>query len=309
MSIYKALSFDPPIMAYAMFHQARKGVEPEAYTKTMLELHRLLREQTAEVQNLWKGSISSALSLSAKRIRGALTQFLTTPLKSDEEDIERAVRDELRELAGLVAADLPIGMTGSVEGRILTLTQDETIPKSTLARTRAYLRQLGFLVGSSSPPIFTSQFFVHGGHNLDVLEHLVRDRIGIYTATHGTHIKEFDNYSYALYNLVWLHGSVERGDETHEAALFFSKGETHYAPFRNAMMELMQKLVETHSLAHLSLWQRKLGLGVGREFVLKVRGNNPGRLSALLTGVTFKEKPFVPAALRKGYVVISEFLS
>jgi hypothetical protein len=309
MSIYTALSFDPPIIAYTSLHQARKGVEPAAYSKTMLELHQLLREQSRSVKLLWEETLSTAIAHTATKIRRSLTAYLTTPLKSDEEDIERALRDELRDFLSTVVHNLPVGMLTSSEGRIIVDGGQPPIPGRVLSRSKSYLRELGFQPHASSPPIFSSQFVIQGGENIDVLEHMVRDRIGIYTPTHGKHIREFEGYSYTLYNLVQLHGSLELSNQRYESALIFSKGETRYEPFRNGIRELIERMVQRHGLSHVSLWQRKLGLGAGREFVLRVRGNNVNALIAAQTDVSFKEKPFVTEALRKGYFLIAEYLS
>ena len=308
MSIYSTLSFDAPVMLYATFHQARKGVAANDYINTMKDLHRLLHEQSEEVQRLWKETLNTTMSHTVTKLRRSLSQFLTTPLKSDEDEIERGLSEQLGDFVNQTLHNAPLGLLTSTEARIVVDGEETDLPKKMATKGKSYLKELSFHLGKSSPPIFESNFFVHGAANLDIIEHMVRDRIGIYTPVHGKHIKEFEGYSYALYNLIHLHGELKQGEERYEAALFFSKGETRYAPFRNGMVELINRLTQSHSISHASLWQRKLGLGVGREFVFRVRGNDVPSIAKVLSDLDFKEKPFVTDALKRGHTLIKEFL-
>ncbi len=309
MSIYSALSFDAPIMLYATFHQARKGVKPNDYINTMKDLHRLLHEHSEEVQRLWNQTLDATMSHTVTKLRRSLSQFLTTPLKSDEVEIEHGLREQLRDFVNETLGNSPLGVIASTEARIVVNGEEMGLPKKMAAGGKPYLKELSFYLGKGFSPIFESNFFVHGAANLDIIEHMVRDRVGIYTPVHGKHIKEFEGYSYALYNLIHLHGELKRGEERYEVALFFSKGETRYAPFRNGLVELISRLTQSHSISHASLWQRKLGLGVGREFVFRVRGDDVKSLTKVIRDLDFEEQPFVTDALKRGHILIKEFLS
>ena len=53
--------------------------------------------------------------------------------------------------------------------------------------------------------------------------------------------------------------------------LSFSKGPVHYSDFRRDTSALMEQVAQQVNLLHVSFWQRKLGLGTGKEFVLRLR--------------------------------------
>src|SRR6266699_92655 len=55
-----------------------------------------------------------------------------------------------------------------------------------------------------------------------------------------------------------------------EAWLCFP-GSIHYSDFRHEVSALMEHIAEPINLKHASFWQRKLGLGTGKEFVLRLR--------------------------------------
>lgn len=58
---------------------------------------------------------------------------------------------------------------------------------------------------------------------------------------------------------------------TQEVTFAFSKGPIQYSPFRQEVSALMEHVGEQTNLMHASFWQRKLGLGTGKEFVLRLR--------------------------------------
>ena len=56
-----------------------------------------------------------------------------------------------------------------------------------------------------------------------------------------------------------------------EVTFAFNKGPVHYSDFRQEVSALMEHVSEQINLLHASFWQRKLGLGTGKEFVLRLR--------------------------------------
>jgi hypothetical protein len=108
------------------------------------------------------------------------------------------------------------------------------------------------------------------------MEHIVRDRMGIYVGSHGAHIENVGRTSFGTYNLIYQLGEVLTADlatdvATQEVTFAFSKGPLHYSDFRRDVSALMEHVGEEMNLIHASFWQRKLGLGTGKEFVLRLR--------------------------------------
>jgi len=108
------------------------------------------------------------------------------------------------------------------------------------------------------------------------MEHAVRDRMGIYRGSHGAHIENIARTSFGTYNLIYQLGeglTADLADDrvTQEVTFAFSKGPVHYSDFRQEVSALMEQVAEPTNLVHASFWQRKLGLGTGKEFVLRLR--------------------------------------
>ncbi len=91
--------------------------------------------------------------------------------------------------------------------------------------------------------------------------------------------------SFGTYNLIYqlgdgLTADLAKDTPRQEATFAFSKGPIHYSDFRQEVSALMEHVGEHTNLIHASFWQRKLGLGTGKEFVLRLRipaGEDPLR--------------------------------
>jgi hypothetical protein len=139
---------------------------------------------------------------------------------------------------------------------------------------REYMASLGFTPGQG--PLHEAWLLFRGSLHYDVMEHVVRDRMGIYKGSHGDHIEYVGRTSFGTYNLNYQLGESLTSDLVSDAlaqevTFAFSKGPVHYSDFRRDVSALMEHVGEQINLIHASFWQRKLGLGTGKEFVLRLR--------------------------------------
>lgn len=309
MSIYAALKFPIPVMAYCALHQVKGGKDPEDYKKTMQDLHRLLREQTEGIQKHWDAYCSEAQERTVQATRGLLSPFLTTPLQSDSDEIRQILKDQIVDYGRQLIPGHRYGVVKARETRILNDYEGTGLTRKLLLSGKAYLKELQFQTGKNSLDVFESSFQIEGGMNFDVIEHLVRDRIGIYTPVHGKHIKEFDAYAYAAYNLIF-NPEPKTMKPAYEASIYFSKGSTHYEPFRNGLSDLLTDLSSLAWVISVAAWQRKLGLGVGREFVLRVFFTEEDKVLNLVDMIAANAgKAFVKDAILGGHLLLKEIVA
>ncbi len=92
----------------------------------------------------------------------------------------------------------------------------------------------------------------------------------------GAHIENIARTSFGTYDLIYQLGEGLTADlvndtGSQEVTFAFSKGPVHYSDFRQEISALMELVGEQTHLIHASFWQRKLGLGTGKEFVLRLR--------------------------------------
>jgi hypothetical protein len=132
--------------------------------------------------------------------------------------------------------------------------------------------------------------------------------MGIYATAHGQHTQQSEPFVFAAHNLALAHGPLEKGDAKFEATIHFSKGKPQYGPFRREITDLLSTTQEEYKLAHCSLWQRKLGLGAGTEFNIRMRAADRKALREfIVTLAKAKEKTLVHAPLfQTGHLLIKE---
>lgn len=308
MSIYSALNFDAPLIAYCALHQIREGVAPSDYEKTMVDLHRLVEKESIAINDRWETYKNDISAHIIQTRRGLMSQFLSTPLRSDSEEIDGIVRDGLAEYSKRVVPDHPHGVVSGTEGLIsFNQTRMRHLDKL-LALGKRETTAMGFLTRKGHPAIYESVFMMRGAMNLDVIEHIVRDRIGIYKPVHGKHITEFEAYAYTAYNMISLFGELRNSDK-YEASLFFSKGDRRYAPFRKELADLLGDIQSDLGFSHISVWQRKLGLGAGKEFVIRIRCSDMKSVEKCFDKIAKRgQYGKLQRTLMKGNLLIKEML-
>lgn len=313
MSLYTLLESPVPTIAYCATHQARPEIPRAEYLKTMKELHERIQRESVEINAALEKHHSDVIVKESQNLRNTLAHYLQTPISSDAEDVHRILVESFERIQGQLLDPVPAGLVESLEGEVFFATSKKSLEKRLLKNGKAYLDKLGFMTVKGAPAIFESMFIVKGAANLDVLEHIVRDRLGIYSTTHGKHIAEFGGYSYAVYNLAYAKGKLPANgaiDRYTDLTFFFSKPDMKYAPFRAGIIEAVEKLTGGVSVDHIALWQRKLGLGGGKEFRLQiVTENSETALDALQWLNDYEEHPFVrDVIVVNGSLVVKELL-
>jgi hypothetical protein len=274
MDVYRALNADVPHLLFTVLHQAGPTVTDEDFTRTVTALLRDIREQAGEagveLQRWLDQQAQREAEESARKLQrlglladpGALTV------------VQQTLARDYRRIIGRVGSESLLGMQGSGEMVFLEDTPVDAELARRVADGREYLASLGFRPGQG--PLHEAWLPFRGSINYDVMEHIVRDRMGIYRGSHGAHIENIARTSFGTYNLVYqlgeeLTAALATDTLRQEVTFAFSKGPVHYSDFRQEVAGLMERVAEQVELIHASFWQRKLGLGTGKEFVLRLR--------------------------------------
>lgn len=310
MSIYSALSLQEPTITYSALHQLKKGMEVKDYVKTMKEMDSMVRAESEKVKEIWRNHLAELRASSAQTTRGTLSQFLTLPLQSDVKEVNRILEDHVNQfLKQLLPSSRP-GVVTSTEGRFVWDREQNATLESFLSRGREYLKKLRFKPAESDRDIFESDFVVEGGQNLDIIEHIVRDRMGIYATAHGQHTRETDSFVFAAHNIAYLQGSLEASDSKYEAVIHFAKGKSQYDPFRTEVSEVLDAAQGEFKFSHLSMWQRKLGLGGGAEFHIRARTNERKVFKEFILSLAKKKerKLVYDSIVKNGSLLVKELI-
>jgi hypothetical protein len=271
MSVYTA--FPLPVVTYSILHRPMSGIPRQEYEATIVEMHRRVEEESARFSEQHAKSLAELSGRQAQNLRGSLSEFLETPIRSDDAEVQRIFREAFDEHRGLVSEGGPNGAIISWAGFAVPPAGGPAWLKKLEANGRRARRVLGLDVPKGSPEVYESVYVVRGGLNLDVLEHVVRDRLGIYASPHGKHVGQAAPFVVAAHNLVHASGAdfwKSLPSAWGEAVLFFDKPAVPYDQFRASLAPVIDRALSGSGAPSAMLWQRKLGLGRGSEFALRL---------------------------------------
>ncbi len=261
MDVYRALNADVPQLLFSVLHQAGPTVSNEDFTRSVTALHMDIRRQAQAVGEELHGWLQQQYRQQAEETLQKLQRLAVLSEQADLKEVQEALLRDYGRLGSRIGSESVLGVQGSAEESF----SEEAPADAELARRfadgREYLASLGFKPGQG--PM-----------------HVVRDVLGIYKGSHVAHIENVARTSFGTYNLIYQLGEGLTADLAHDAAtqevtFAFSKGPVQYSPFRQevaGLLELVAGQVQGQAhLMHASFWQRKLGLGTGKEFVLRLR--------------------------------------
>ncbi len=251
VGLFKPLEFTVPQIAYCVIHQRQASVAENDYSRILLELTRQVLNRSAEAAEQIRAFRRAQVAQAVKGAGGAASDGLWTLLDS--------------------VAPVP-----SVEGGLELATLESPLPAGRLEQLasngRQYLTSLGFRTSDGEAPVHHSVLLFTGSWNYDLIEHIVRDEMGIYAYPHLAHTEQLDRVIFFTQNRVLAVGDpldTEAGEW--QPAIFFAKGKPHYDEFRAALGRAMEAAFKAAGLKAISLWQRKLGMGNIFEFELRLR--------------------------------------
>ncbi len=279
MSIYNVLSIDVPLIGYSIFHQSKKAISPREYSKDVLRLHHDIEAESATLQEKWTAFLNGLREKSIQTTRGSLSQFLSTPLQTDMTEVERIIGDQLQQIAQQVLDPGDYGSIGSYCYKIISEWQSGPGIGTLLSQGKKMLRDMGFNLGPSGPSILESVFLIKGGQNLDLLEYIIRGRIGVSTSSHGKHVEQFQHGTFSTANTALVWGDDKHKPCKYESAIHFSKRRGSYDDLHRTVCEASGDIGKANKhIKQIWLWKRKLGLGVISEFTLRIRTQDKAAL-------------------------------
>ena len=274
MDVYRALNSDVPQILFTVLHQAGPTVSDEEFTRTVTALHMDIGKQMHEMSerlHLW---LTRQYSQQAEETLQKLQRLGFLSQQADVGEVHQILEKDFSRLGSRVGSESVLGIEGSAEVTFIEAVFSDPDLAKRVADGREYVVSLGFKPGHG--PIHETWLLFRGSIHYDVIEHMVRDRMGIYTGSHGAHIENVGHTSFGTYNLVYQLGEsltahLDTDVTAQEVTFAFSKGPIHYSDFRHDVSALMEYVAEQIDVMHASFWQRKLGLGTGKEFVLRLR--------------------------------------
>jgi hypothetical protein len=274
MDIYHSLDLAVPQLLFTVLYQAGPTVSEEAVTRTVTALHLDIRHQAQTVGEELHRWLERQYTQRAGETISHLQHLSALSAQADLEQVQQAVLRDYRQLGKDISTESVWGMQGAAEEAFREEVPSHPDLVRRFADGREYQASLGFKPAQGF--MHETWLLFRSSVHYDIMEHIVRDRMGIYQGSHGAHIQNVTRTMFRTYNLIHqlgepLTAGMARDSQMQEVTFAFNKGPIQYSPFRQEVTSLMEDVAGKTSLVHASFWQRKLGLGTGKEFVLRLR--------------------------------------
>lgn len=274
MDMYRALNADLPQLLFTVMYQAAPAVSEDDFTRAVISLHMAMREQAQAVGQELHHWLQQQYSQQAEETARKMQRHALLSDNASVERVQEILERDFSRLGSRIGSEPMLGMQGSAD----EVFNDESPLDLDLARRvadgREYLTDLGFKPGQDG--LHETWLLFRGSGHYDLMEHILFDRMDIYRDSHDNYLQYVGHISFGTYNLVYQLGESltaddANGGDTQEVTFVFDKGSIQYSSFRQEVSALMEYAAEQLNLIHASFWQRKLGLGAGKEFALRLR--------------------------------------
>ena len=275
MDIYRALNADVPLSLFMIWHQTDPTLSSEEYARLVTALHNDVSSSTTSLEDQLQRWQQKQYLHQADELVLKLQRLGFLSDKADKEQLQEILLQDYQRMGSRIGSQALIGMLGATE-----IAFDEKIAPADsecarlVASGQRYISTLGFKPGRGA--MHESCLLFRGSVHYDIMEHLVRTRASTQQETYNNPLAHLRHMVINTYDLAYQTGeglSAEPHEDVPMQQITFAinKSNLPYTLFRQDVSLLLEDIGEHVLIFHASFWQRKLGLGVGREFMLRFR--------------------------------------
>ena len=286
MSIFSELGIPSRTISYCVVHQTGPAAEiadsqkglggPFGKVSYDEGLKTSLQSTVAEsvaIRDAFQAMLLESRNKSAQIAKGSLNQYLSTPIKSDNADVQRIIKEALEKHSELILPTANIGINDAWLSQLLpdakivsAQTKLSAIVRRMLAGGKRRLKHLGFSRGKTPSNIFETVFLLETGINLDILEWILRKSVL------AEDVWQFaENTWTGIYNVLSTVGSTEQRGNSWESVIFPSTTGIKDPELIAEMEKIFDRLSKEFNLNQLSLWQNKFPFRVDNNYSIRVR--------------------------------------
>jgi hypothetical protein len=270
MSIYTILRQDVPTLAIVDWFTAPDAASMREFVKRLHQASWAMEVQSRGLQQLWNEHIADLTATGVQRTRGMLSPFLSTPLTSDNKEIQRTIAEQFEYVTDQVFPQALYGVLAIVNGRIQPEGAGSAAIKTLAAAGSKHLRATLALRGKAPMEAAERMSFIQGSMNLDVFDAIdghptVRESMGALPIHRSVH------------ELRFLRGTLVPGNDLHEAVLTGAAGVDI-----ESVLVAAADASSNDAVGHCSVWQNRLVPG---EVTVRIRASERSTAKEALTRI------------------------
>lgn len=273
MGIHGELGIPARLISYSVLDQIPSSANPQEFQSSQRTFLGRIRTESALLREAFQGSLLDTRMKFAQVAKGSLNQFLSTPIKSDNEDVQRIIKDAFEKYSEQIMPTSSVGIEAAWSSQVIAdsmlvggQTKISRIIRRMLSAGKRKLKESGFKLGRNPSNIYESVYLFDGGWNLDPLEYL----LGI-SITGNVRASTIDCSRSSLYTVISSVGDPEQKISLWETSITPTRIDTPEAEFAVEIGKTFETLMKEFNLHHLSLWKKKLSSGEGDVFVVRAR--------------------------------------
>ncbi len=274
MSIYELLGQTVPRLAVSRMHQLPPGVSLRSHVRAMQDRLAQWNDESRKIDARWKEHVLDVAAKSVQTMRGNLLQFLTTPLQSDLQEIQRIIGDQVLHATDQLVPKARMGLIGS---RISRLAGEVQLPQPLsrlAARSRSHLKQAGFKLGKAQPDILVQELLLEGGMSLDIFDLLENGLLPPLTEEKNQPMPLIDHSMNRYFVLVFSTQSDIPTQVKHEYRLTVNLRDTDRQAQARDLEKSVRAAAEKVGSSEISLWRAR---HVAGEMTVSIRDNDRGK--------------------------------
>ena len=273
MSIFADLGIPTTVGSFSIVEQTAPGGDLAEFKASKEELLVKMRAQSAALKEAFATSLAEVRMKTAQVARGSLNQYLSTPIKSDNEDVQRIIKDAFEKYTEQILPSPGVGLEASWSSLFIgdgpLLNPSSKIPplvRNLLSGGKKEMQRLGFKQGRASGSLFETVYLVRSGMNLDVLEYLLGKSFSVENQP-----RSVSHSRGSLCTLVSSGGDSEQTKSLWEATIIPSIDGSSNPEFIGGFEGVSQQLMKEFNVHHVSLWRNKFLMREEKPFVVRIR--------------------------------------
>ena len=313
MSLIEELGIPSRLVAYSVLQQLSSSAEGKEIPRMLGETFQSTLAAAASFRDAFSLAILESRMKTAQVAQGSLNTYLSTPIKSDNEDVQRIIREALEKYSEQVFPSLTVGIRTAWFSQVIAdssivsaRTKMSAVVRTMLSAGRHSLKESGFTKGKGLPNIFETNYLLEGGMNLDVLEACFRK------STSGAKDPQIaGTQSMELNNVLSISGMSDQTASLWEAAFYPPALEMNDEDLVREMDKIFTQLSKEFNLHQLSLWRKKFQSPIAQNHSVRIRLiPDPKLLLEIVKWYSFPGgEPFKNSFVDGAALVVKEILS
>lgn len=273
------------MIAYSITQQIKQSLVDENYLNGMKESFTLLRKTSNTLTADLAKSYFETLQKYSQMTRGSLNQFLSTPIKSDEEEIRRTIKDNFEQFAEQYADMLNTGIEHSWQSRFLLeqslLVGNDKNTRKLFQNGKKFLVQSRILAGKIPSAVFESVFVFPSPQGLAHLNNVIAllpDGEFEYFTSSVARNASLDEIVHEAGTklLTSVKSGTDAGKEIKpqiaqwEITLYPKFNHLNLVDFESKCANLFTRITSEFNIQHIALWKRLLNLGSGALYSIRL---------------------------------------